>query len=131
MQIATNVSFYFKNDICKKFDEQNPLFWEDERSQIETNITFNRTHISHLEIFTDIGVGDGMRNGESNRLHLATCYNPSMLTKSLEPSKSHNWCATAQSYREILEEKEVVLPIDIGICPGNMAAKWMRCKICN
>ena len=54
MQITPNESFYFKNDICKLFEDQNPLFWENERKDIKTNSTSNRTHIPHLEIFTDI-----------------------------------------------------------------------------
>ena len=120
MQIVPNKSFYFKNDICKKFDDQNPLFWEGEMTGIKRNNTFNLIQIAQLEIFTDIGVGDGRLKGDTNRLHLATCYNPIMLNRRFESTKDRNWCATSQSYKEILEEKEVVLPIDIGFCPGNI-----------
>ena len=102
--------------MCKKFYERNPLFWLNNKSNL--NKRFDGPQISQIEIFSDQeGYHmNGRIKGTSD--HLATCYNPKILNPALGSKKSINWCLTSKSYREILEEKHFQSPKDIGIRPG-------------
>ena len=102
--------------MCKNFYEQNPLFWLN--GKLDLNQTFGGPHISQIEIFSDKDYHHMNARRKGILDHLATCYNPMISNFQLGSKKRINWCLTSTSYREILEEKHLHSPRDIGICPG-------------
>ena len=100
--------------MCKKFHEQNHLFWDIDIIKRLSNKSLDNDTLSQVEIFS--APKNGNENEPGSLKHLMTCYNPNMMHSV--PNKALNWCATAPSYKEILEEKTVTRSEDIGICPG-------------
>ena len=54
--------------------------------------------------------------------HVATCYNPSTFVQTGHQSldkynRSKTWCATAETYENILEVHDVQHPNEIGVVP--------------
>ena len=115
-----NISLYLKDELCKKFYENNPSYWAASDGTLKKSSITHKTPISQVEIFKLNQTQQEHVKANSKIWHLATCYNPTILTSNTESSLSPKWCATAQSYTEILEEKEVIEPADIGICPGRI-----------
>ena len=100
--------------MCKKFYDQNHLFWDIDILKGLSNKSIDGDNLSQVEIFS--ASKNSNENGSGNFEHLMTCYNPNMIHSV--PKTALNWCATAPSYKEILEEKTITRLEDIGICPG-------------
>ena len=113
-EILRNQTFYLKNDLCKKFYDQNHLFWDIDILIGLSNNSIDGDNLSQVEIFS--ASKNSYKNGSGNFEHLMTCYNPNMIHSV--PNAALNWCATAPSYKEILDEKTITRLEDIGICPG-------------
>ena len=115
-KVSPNVTFYLTNDVCKTFYQQNPLFWGNEK--LDLNQSFHGPQILQIEIFSDKDYHNMNARRKGIVDHLATCFNPKILKPHLGSEKNIKWCLTSTSYREILEEKHLQSPRDIGICPG-------------
>ena len=100
--------------MCKKFHDQNHLLWDIDVHKELSNKSLDGDTLSQVEIFSVPKNGNENRPGSFK--HLMTCYNPNMM--HIVPNTALNWCATAPSYKEILEEKTITRLEDIGICPG-------------